>query len=103
MTHTKAAEVAQTLGNEMTIVFSAAQMAMAELPLGHPVRQWIADISGAAQRVTWLASALVNEAAAEAAADSAIQDAVQMGGVATLLSPEAAERLLRDLFPGRRG
>lgn len=57
------------LNEDATVVASAAQMALAALPAGDPVRPVLRDALAAAQRIGWVASSLLNLAASKGVFD----------------------------------
>lgn len=57
---TAAAAVAHDLNNELTVILTSVSSTIEALEPGHPSRDLLLDLQGAAQRCAWKASGLLN-------------------------------------------
>jgi signal transduction histidine kinase len=57
---TAAAAVAHDLNNELTVILTSVSNTIESLEPGHPSRDLLLDLQGAAQRCAWKASGLLN-------------------------------------------
>jgi hypothetical protein len=51
------------LNDDLTVILSAASIALASMDSNHPARPLLLDIQGAGQRASWIASTLLNYSA----------------------------------------
>ena len=66
-----AAAAAHDLNDELTVILSSVTSSIRELEPGHPARDMLLDLQGAAQRCAWKASGLLNFSARRGARPSA--------------------------------
>lgn len=64
---TAAAAVAHDLNNELTVILSSVSRSIETLEPGHPSRDLLLDLQGAAQRCAWKTSGLLNYSVREGA------------------------------------
>ncbi len=57
---TAAAAVAHDLNNELTVILTSVARSIEALEPGHPSRELLLDLQGAAQRCAWKTSGLLN-------------------------------------------
>jgi signal transduction histidine kinase len=57
---TVAAAVAHDLNNELTVILTSVTQSIEMLEPGHPARELLLDLQGAAQRSAWKTSGLLN-------------------------------------------
>ena len=57
---TAAAAVAHDLNNELTVILTSVRQSIEALEPGHPSRDYLLDLQGAAQRCAWKAHGLLH-------------------------------------------
>jgi len=82
---TVAAAVAHDLNNELTVILTSVARTIEALDPGHPSRELLLDLQGAAQRCAWKTSGLLNYSARLGARPVAapLEDLIELlGGLA---------------------